>query len=346
MTNEAMNRAEAAPRTDGRSAGPANDARTMGSDAWPLSGAALVPKKSLKVLRERSNGPGLVHLAVHIGALLLTGTLISLSLGTWWIVPATVLHGAVIVLLFAPLHECSHGTAFRTRWLNTAVGMFAAIVSMRPFLYFKYRHTAHHTYTQHERLDPDIVPFPASLREYLLLILGASFWPKMVGTYWRGLTGRFTANERSFIPPGDMGRVRREIALTLALYALIAVASVWLHTWVAVVYWLAPRFFGEPVLRAIRMAEHTGASESPDLLSNTRTTLANPVFRTLYWNMPYHAEHHVASSVPFHALARLHREMKPHLACVANSYLQVHSQIIREIRMGRGLRNRSTRGAA
>lgn len=339
MVNEAMNTAAASRPAARRTS-------TMGSDHWPLSGAAMVPKASLKALRERSDGPGLLHLAVHLGALLLTGALIWLSLGTWWIVPATVLHGSVIVLLFAPLHECSHGTAFRSRWLNTAVGLFAAIVSMRPFLYFKYRHTAHHTYTQHEHLDPDIVPFPSSLREYLLLILGASFWPKMVGTYWRGLTGRFTATELSFMPQGDVGRVRREIVLTIMLYAVVAVASVLLHTWAAVIYWLAPRFFGEPVLRAIRMAEHTGASESPDLLSNTRTTLANPVFRTLYWNMPYHAEHHVASSVPFHALGRLHREIRPHLGCVANSYLEVHSQIIREIRRGRGAGRRSAAGDA
>lgn len=330
MTNEAMGAsATRPPNTAG--------AGRMGSDEWPLTGGATVPKQSMKALRERRDAPGLLYFAMHVGALLVTGTLIWLALGTWWIVPATLLHGTVIVLLFAPLHECSHGTAFRTRWLNTAVGMFAAVVSMRPFLYFKYRHTAHHTYTQHPRRDPDIVPFPRSLREYALLILGASFWPKMVGTYWRGVTGRFTAAERGFIPASDVGRVRREIVLTLLLYLAVAVVSVALHSWAAAIYWLVPRFFGEPVLRAIRMAEHTGAEESPDLLSNTRTTLANPVFRTLYWNMPYHAEHHVASSVPFHALGSLHREIRPHLACVASSYFEVHAQIVREIRLRRQL---------
>ncbi|WP_213764563.1 fatty acid desaturase [Caballeronia sp. dw_19] len=322
------------------------NANRLGSEEWPLTGGAMVPKKSLKALRERSNVPGLLHLAAHLGTLLFTGCLIYLSLGTLWVIPATVLHGAIIVLLFAPLHECSHGTAFRSRWLNTAVGMFAAVVSMRPFLYFKYRHTAHHTYTQHERLDPDIVPFPSTLREYVLLILGASFWPKMVGTYWRGLTGRFTTVERSFIPQSDVSRVRREIVLTLALYLVVAAVSIALHSWAVVIYWLLPRFFGEPVLRAIRMAEHTGADESPDLLANTRTTLANPVFRTLYWNMPFHAEHHVASSVPFHALARLHKEMRPHLHCVANGYIEVHSQIIREIMVRRRFARQSSTGGS
>jgi fatty acid desaturase len=84
------------------------------------------------------------------------------------------------------------------------------------------------------------------------------------------------------------------------------------------------------------MAEHTGAEESPDLLANTRTTLANPIFRKLYWNMPFHAEHHLASSVPFHALSNLHDHVEPHLKCVSPNYFQVHREILAEvIRLGR-----------
>ena len=89
----------------------------MGTQEWSLTGAEKIPRQTLKALRERSNGPGLVHLAVHAAALAVTGTLIYLSLGLWWAwLIASFLHGSVIVLLFAPLHECSHGTAFRTRW--------------------------------------------------------------------------------------------------------------------------------------------------------------------------------------------------------------------------------------
>ena len=40
-----------------------------------------------------------------------TGWLVHQALGTWWIVPAVFLHGAILATLFAPLHETSHGTA-------------------------------------------------------------------------------------------------------------------------------------------------------------------------------------------------------------------------------------------
>jgi fatty acid desaturase len=307
----------------------------IGSDVWPLRGMEIISRAKLKDLRQRRNGPGLFHLAAHAAALTITGFLVYLTDGSWLILPAWILYGSVIVLLFAPLHESSHGTAFRTRWLNAVVGFTVGAITQRPFLYFKYRHSAHHTYTQHEELDPDIVPFPSSLHEYFALILGASFWPKLVGTLYRGCTGRWNEEERSFIPESVMGRVSLEIRLLCLFYLVVAIVSIATGSWFALTYWMIPRILGEPVLRAIRMAEHTGAEESPNLLANTRTTLANRVFRTLYWNMPFHAEHHLASSVPFHALDNLHTEVRPHLLAVGQSYYQVHRDILRQILSGR-----------
>ncbi len=310
----------------------------IGSEVWPLRGSEVISRKRLKALRERRDAPGLIHLVIHVLALVATGTLVHFALGSWLLIPAWLVHGTVIVLLFAPLHECSHGTAFRSRWLNSAVGYVVGALTQRPFLYFKYRHSAHHTYTQHESLDPDIVPFPRSVREYLALILGASFWPKLLGTLWRGATGRFTATERSFIPESETGRVAREIRLILLFYVAVAAVSVATGSLAALIYWVVPRMLGEPVLRAIRMAEHTGAEESPNLLANTRTTLAGRAFRTLYWNMPFHAEHHLASSVPFHRLGELHGEVRSHLTCVGSGYLSVHWQILRAIFEGKRAR--------
>jgi fatty acid desaturase len=304
----------------------------IGSKIWPLSGPEIISRDTLKSLRVRSNGPGLVRLAVHASALALGALAVYLASGNLWLQAAAMfVYGVVIVLLFAPLHECSHGTAFHSRWINHAVGFAVAAFTFRPFLYFKYRHAAHHTYTQHEDHDPDIVPFPTSLRHYFAQILGLSFWPKLIGTLWRGSTGRFNAEEREFLPESVFKSVMLEIRLQCLLYVVIAVASIYFGTTVALVYWLLPRVMGEPVLRAIRMAEHTGAEESPNLLANTRTTLASPVLRMLYWNMPFHAEHHLASSVPFHALARLHKEVSPHLECVSKGYIAVHRDILREV---------------
>ncbi len=304
----------------------------IGSQVWPLTGPEVVSRKVLKGLRARSNGPGLIHLAIHCLALLLTGALVALTSGTLWLqIPAMLLYGTVIVLTFAPLHECSHGTAFKTRWINYAVGYVIATLTFRPFLYFKYRHAAHHTYTQHPERDPDIVPFPNSFGSYAALIIGAGFWPKLVGTLWRGTTGHFNESEKSFLPESVRRQVANEIRVQCLFYLAVLLLSLYYDSTLALTYWLIPRILGEPVLRAIRMAEHTGTAESPDLLANTRTTLTNPLLRLLYWNMPYHAEHHLASSVPFHALAKMHDHVAPHLTCVTRGYMTVHSEILRTI---------------
>ncbi len=304
----------------------------IGSQVWPLTGPDVVSRKVLKGLRVRSNGPGFLHLAVHCLVLLLTGSLVALTAGTLWLqVPAMLLYGTVIVLTFAPLHECSHGTAFKTRWINYAVGYVIATLTFRPFLYFKYRHAAHHTYTQHAERDPDIVPFPKSFASYAAQIIGAGFWPKLVGTLWRGSTGNFNSDEESFLPESVRDQVAKEIRVQCLLYLSVLLLSLYFESTLALTYWLIPRILGEPMLRAIRMAEHTGTDETPNLLSNTRTTLTNPLLRLLYWNMPYHAEHHLASSVPFHALGKMHDHVAPHLKCVTHGYIAVHVEILRNI---------------
>jgi fatty acid desaturase len=86
------------------------------------------------------------------------------------------------------------------------------------------------------------------------------------------------------------------------------------------------------LLRAILLAEHTGCSESSDLLSNTRTTYTVWPVRFLMWEMPYHADHHRYPSLPFFSLARAHQKLVPHLAHVARrGYAGLHLGIIREL---------------
>ena len=121
----------------------------------------VVSKKRLRELQARSDGSALAYFAGHLAALGATGVVLHSTLGTLLVVPAIVLHGLVIVFLFAPLHECSHGTAFRTRWINRVVGGVCGAALLRPQLYFWYRHLAHHTYTQDARRDPQQRPISA-----------------------------------------------------------------------------------------------------------------------------------------------------------------------------------------
>jgi hypothetical protein len=79
----------------------------------------------------------------------------------------------------------------------------------------------------------------------------------MLGTLWRGCTGRFSQAERGYIPHGELAKVSLEVRVMVTLYAAITLASILTASWLAVTYWLLPRILGEPLLRAIRMTEHT-----------------------------------------------------------------------------------------
>ena len=305
-------------------------------DSWHLTGGEVVPPALLKDLRRRTDRDGLLQFAGHVAVQLGTAGLTWLSAGSVLVVPAVLLHGFVMALWFGPMHECTHGTAFRTRWLNRAVGLFAGFLIWRPPLYFKYRHADHHTFTQHPRLDPDIVRMPTSLREYAALAFGLSFWGKLFTILVRSAIGRFDAVERSFITEGERGRVRDETRAFLAIYAATVAATIATGTFdLLLLYWVVPRLAGEPFLRLIRVAEHTGAAESPDLLQNTRTVRTHPLLNFLFWNMPYHAEHHLLPSLPFHALPRLHRAVAPKLGHVSTGYWSVHRVLLRQLLDGR-----------
>lgn len=99
--------------------------------------------RRLGSLTRRSDAAGFAQLAGHAGALVATGYLVHVSVGTNWLPLALLGHGFLLVSLFAPLHESIHRTAFRSRWVNTAVSWCCGAVLMLPPDYFRAFHFAH-----------------------------------------------------------------------------------------------------------------------------------------------------------------------------------------------------------
>ncbi len=53
-------------------------------------------------------------------------------------------------------HECGHGTAFRTRWMNDVVYHIASFQVMRNPVNWRWSHARHHTDTIIVGRDPEI----------------------------------------------------------------------------------------------------------------------------------------------------------------------------------------------
>ena len=296
---------------------------------------ALLGRERIKELNRRRDAPGLVFFFGHLGLTCATGALLWLSRGTPWVAATTLLHGVVVVHWFSPFHECAHGTAFRTRWLNGAVGFFAGLMTALLPRHFVREHAQHHAHTQDPERDPQRIAMGERPGGYLFYATGIPYFRGLLRNLFLLPFGRFSAAERISFPAPERRRVQREAQLMVCVYLLLAAGSVWIQSSALLVLWLIPRVAGEPAMRLIRMAEHVGCPAVPDMLRNTRTVLTVPWLRWLAWNNAYHAEHHNSPQTPFHALPRLHALLRPHLAEVRDGYVATQWALVRNAWAGR-----------
>ncbi len=286
-----------------------------------------IERELLRNWSRRADAPGLRHAAGHLALLALTGMLVWGTRGTLLLWPAMLIHGVVLVFLFAPLHECIHRTAFKRRALNDAFGFVAGLLLLLPQEYFRAFHFAHHRFTQDPTRDPELAsPKARNMRQWLWQVSGLPYWIAEVRGIVTHALGRlpetFYANDR------QRGAVIAEARIALAVYVVVAVVSVWTGSNAALIYWVVPALLGQPALRLYLMAEHTLCPLSDDMLANTRTTYTNGVMRFLAWNMPYHAEHHAFPAVPFHRLPEVNRAIRDRLKSTARGYGAVQRDIL------------------
>ncbi len=271
-------------------------------------------------------------MAAHLGLLLPTGAAILAAPGAWWLLPA-VLHGILLVFLFAPLHESVHRTAFRTGWLNRVVGDLAGFVLILPPRWFSAFHFAHHRFTQDPERDPELAsPKPTTLLGYAWIVSGIEYWFRTT----RGLLRRAVGvAPESFLDDRLRARSIVEARAYLAAYAALAAASVALGSDLALKLWAVPVLLGQPFLRLYLLSEHWGCPTVKDYWSNTRSTVSMAPIRWLAWNMPNHAEHHANPAIPFHALPDYARLMEGARVHEARGYAPFHAGRIADLAAGR-----------
>jgi len=293
----------------------------------------LIDTVTLQTLNQRSNWAGLRQLALHLGILLLSGSVWLSQLGhRWWLaIPALLLYGTSLATLFAALHECSHRTAFASQRLNDTVAWVAGVLCFYNSDFYRRYHKWHHRYTQLAGKDPELAdPKPTNWSEYLWELSGLPWWWGKIQTFANLVRGQLEGYP--YISPEARPEVIRSARWQMAVYGAVAALSLGLgYPWI-LVGWVLPLAVGQPVLRFILLAEHTHCSEDSNGLTNTRTTLTLWPVRLLMWNMPYHAEHHLYPSIPFHALGAAHTLLKPHLQQCVSGYLNVHRQIMARFR--------------
>jgi fatty acid desaturase len=300
-----------------------------------VSDRVLSPTE-LRALSGRSNAAGAARLAIHVVLLAGTGWLVAIS-GPWTLLPAMVAFGLVQVALFAPAHEATHQTAFASRRANLIVGWLAAAPSLLNLHFYTAFHFAHHRHTQIPGQDPELdMASPNDLGSYVRRILGVPYWRLrllVVADAWRGDLSRYPYVSQQAAP----AIIRSVRAMSATMIGGAVVAALLFGWETPFVFWILPQIICQPFLRAYVLAEHTGCTTDRNGLTNTRTTLTSAAVRLLMWNMPFHAEHHLYPSIPFHRLPDAHEALRGRLGVVQHGYVPWHLGLIARLARQHGM---------
>jgi fatty acid desaturase len=275
-----------------------------------------VDRKELKTLTRRSDLAGLLHVGSFAVFLIATGLLAYAAVGTGWVIPAFLLYAWVYCFAEVIVHECAHGTPFKSRWLNEAVYWVASVMMFRETLVYRWSHVRHHTQTYFLAVDYEVqLPRPLNPLRFLGEFFGG--WVRAYGSFasiGQHALSIVSKGARDFVPQSEHKKMIRNARITLALYIAVAVWAIAAESWLPLLFFFLPRLFGDIFLEICAMTQHAGlGNDVKDHRFTTRTVYLGPILRFLYWNMNYHIEHHMFPMVPAQSLSRLHHAIASEL---------------------------------
>jgi fatty acid desaturase len=294
-----------------------------------------IPRKRMKALMRRRDGPAIRDTVIWLGLLGLTGFAGGWWWGSWACVPCFLAYGVLYGSVSdSRWHESGHGTAFATAWLNDALYQLASFMNMKEPTLWRWSHARHHTDTIIVGRDREILAMrPPDLARLVLNVVGIRDAIDVVVSVLRHAAGGLTPEERSFIPESERRRVRWEARAWVGVYAAVIGLAIGLGSFLPLMYVGLPSLYGRWLAHFFAFTQHAGLAENVlDHRLNSRTVCMNPVLRFLYWNMNYHIEHHMFPMVPYHALPELHHELRADMPVPCRSTIQAYRQILPALR--------------
>ena len=293
---------------------------------------APIPRKRMKALMQRGDQPAIRDTILWFACFLVTGGLASWFYPSWWSVPVFLAYGVLYgSSTDSRWHECGHGTAFRTPWMNDLVYQIACFMIMRNPAAWRWSHARHHTDTIIVGRDPEIaIMRPTDLAQVLLKFLGVPQTIASIRSMVIYATGRIPDEQTTYIPESERPAVIRVARIWLVIHLAVIALAIAARSWLPVLLiGPLPTMYGAWLHVVTGLTQHGGLAEDElDHRLNSRTVLMGPVLRFLYWNMNYHIEHHMFPMVPYHALPALHQECRPYLPPPKRGLIDAYAEII------------------
>jgi len=152
----------------------------------------------------------------------------SLEVSYWLTLALGVLAAGFLMRIFIILHDCGHGSFFKSNKANNILGSIAGIFALTPFYQWRHNHAQHHaTSGDLDRRATFDVPLTYTVKEYMAL----PGWKKALYRAYRHPIGMFVFTPsllfivmQRFSAPGSGRRERWSVAFTnLAILALVMV---------------------------------------------------------------------------------------------------------------------------
>jgi fatty acid desaturase/NAD(P)H-flavin reductase/nitrite reductase/ring-hydroxylating ferredoxin subunit len=272
-----------------------------------------IPRDKMRELVIRKDFPAVRDTLLWFGLIAGSGYLVFMLWGNWYVIFPYMVYSVLYASTSdSRWHESSHGTAFRSDWMNNLLYEISSFMVFRQSTVWRWSHIRHHSDTIIRGRDPEIaVPRPPSIRRMLLAFVGLSGaipeFRRMVTHFF----GRIDSQAAEYVPEEEYGKVFLKARIYILIYISVIALSIYLKTFLPVMYVGLPTLLGSWLMPVYGLTQHSGLQENVlDHRLNCRTVYMNRIHRWLYWNMNYHVEHHMFPLVPYHALPRLHSLMK------------------------------------
>jgi len=294
-----------------------------------------LPADSLRRLYARRDGPGLVRLALQITLGIGSGVALVYARNSTEFVLSLALQTLVQLSCFATSHECAHRTAFRSEALNRIGAWFASLSQLMSPALMREFHFTHHRHTHELERDPELAGLSFMVRwpRHVLWLSTISGIPVLFARISFTLTSALNPPWALWekLLPFVAERRRRQAVWSSRLLVAIHVGVIYL----AIAF--EPRLWrlymavalAHSLLSIYITCEHRGLPAlgepgSATILDRTRSFDPGRFARFVMWNMPFHAEHHAYPAVPFHALPKLHEELRPQLTHRVGGVVSLH----------------------
>lgn len=300
-----------------------------------------VPKEKMRELLQRRDAPAIRDMILWFALIIISGWsgYILWQAGSWWAIAPFIVYG----ILYggsadARWHECGHGTAFKTDFLNSIFYEIASFMVMRESTTWRWSHVRHHSDTIIVGRDPEIaVPRPPNLWMLFLSFFNLHYVPKYFQHILLHSIGRLTAEEKTYIPESEYSKVFLRARIYVFIYLSVIGLTIYYRSVLPLMFIGLPNFYGAWLIAVYGYTQHAGLAENVlDHRLNCRTVYMNPVNRFLYWNMNYHLEHHMFPLVPYYNLPKLHELIKSDLpspySSLWNAWCEIVPAVLRQIK--------------